>query len=278
MHIEFDLKLRYRMPEPRDRTLQNLYFFNLYRAGSSMVEAIGESLAQFSGRTPHNLSRELYGLGVEYFDSQNLDGSSVHLAEGEQLSKLTRIGGYLYYGFREVPRDFAEAFRHIGASILIVRDPRDIGISQYKAVAGHATDNRILATQIESLREQAESMDMGEFLLRDDNIAFLRRIVMSYQPMIQKRINVLHYEDMYIDGNLNLRLLCETIVEHMERFLPDSFDFEKFFDNVQRRIENSKALKGHATGGSIYNYTKLDPGLLDDYTAKLRDAIDLLEY
>ena len=229
-----------------------------------------------TGRTPHNLSRAFYNLGVEYFDSGNLDASSVHLAEAEQLMKLTRIGGYLYYGFREVPPDFAAAFRHIGASVLIVRDPRDIGISQYQAVAGHATDNRILATQIEALREQAEGMEMGAFLLRDDNIAFLRRIAMNYRSMIQRGINVLRYEDMFLDGHLNLRLLAETLVEHLQRYLPDDFDFEAFFENVQKRIENSKALKGHATGGSIYNYMTLDPDLRDAYTAKLQDAIELL--
>ena len=278
MHLEFDLTLRYRVPEAKNKSLQNLYFFNLYRSGSSMVEAVAAALAQFAGRTPLNLSRDLYQLGVEYFDTQNYGQSSIYLSDAAQLEKLTQFGGYLLYGFREIPIGFSEVFKHIGASILIVRDPRDIGISQYYAVAKHATNNRVVTEQILALRKQTSEQSLEEFILKDETIAFLNRIVQCYRPIIQRGTPVVAYEDMYLDGNFNLGLLCETVFDALGKYLPDDFSMDRFQENIQKRIENSEALKGHKTGGSIYNYTKLDPGVLSEYSDRLRDSLDLLGY
>lgn len=278
MNLEFDLRLRLRLPEVRDLSLQSLYFFNLYRSGSSMVEAIAEALAVRSGRTPFNLSRDLYALGVEYFDSGDFRHSAVHIADPVQLTRLSDLGGYLFYGFREVPRGFAEVFTPLAASVLVVRDLRDIGISQYHAVAGHATDNRILAQQINALRAQNADIPLGDFLLRDDTVAFLTRIAEGYRPMIDRGVKVIRYEDMYSGAELDVERLCQEILGPMIPHLPADWDFADFLREVEQRIANSSALKGHSTGGSIYNWRKLDPELQAKFGARLKPSLELLGY
>lgn len=278
MNVEFDLKLRLRLPDPADLSLQSLYFFNTYRSGSSIIVSIARSMAKYAHRTAFNLSGDLYNLGVEYFDSGNYQSSSIFLTDSTQLEKLTEFGGYLYCGFREVPLGFAEAFKPIGASVLVVRDPRDIGISQYYAAANHATDNRILAEQIGALRKLTQEIPLETFLLRDDTIEFLNRIVQCYEPMIRNGMPVITYESMYRDGELSLRALCEALAGHMAPYLPEDWNFEAFLENAKRRIATSPALKGHKTGGSVYNYTKLDPVLLDEYTDRLKVSLALLDY
>ncbi len=279
MNLNFDLNLRLRLPEPGDPGRQSLYVFNLYRSGSSVVEAVAVSFAErIGGLRPYNLSSALYRLGVEYFDPENYNQSSVHLRDQAQLMRLLELGGYLFYGFREVPYGLSEAFDRTGAAALVVRDPRDIGISHYYAVAKHATSNRIVADQMAALRAQTGSQSLEEYILTPSTLNFLNRIGQCYRPMIERGLPVLRYEDMYVDGAFDLRTLCRAFETAFEPYLPDDWDFEALIARIERAIANSDSLKGHKTGGSIRTYERLDPEVLARYTEALRPSLELLGY
>ncbi|MEH6645927.1 hypothetical protein [Sulfitobacter sp.] len=278
MNLDFDLTMRLRLPLAPNPDRQSLYFFNLYRSGSSLTEAIAENFARSVGLMPYNLSQALYDMGVEYFDSQNYNHSSVHLAHALQLQKLSLLGGYLFYGFREIPADWAAGFGPTDTSVLVVRDLRDIGISQYYAAAGHATDNKVLANHITALRASIADAALEEFVLRRDTLHFLNRIGGCYQPMVQSGMPVIQYEDMYVDGALSLRRMCEHITTPLAPHVPDDWSFEDFLSRTERAVAASGRLKNHKTGGTIRNYEKLPADVLEAYTDKLRPNLELLGY
>ena len=279
MHLTFDARLRIPFPEPTRIDQQSLYVFNLYRAGSSVVEAAAEALAIGLQRTANNVTRALYDAGTEMFDVHAYGKPSLFLAdEGASLLRLCDIGGYLNYGFREVPNGFAADFAHIGASVLIVRDPRDIGISHYAAVAKHDDTNGVYGDHIRNARALAASTELGGYLLSDELLTFLRRIALCYRPLIEKGTVVVHYEDLFVDGRFDIAALCDTLYMQFETYNDTSFTLDAFVANTRDRIANSKVLRGHATEGRIGLHLDLDDDLHGAYSAALQDALDLLGY
>lgn len=279
MNLLLQSEFRLRLPQPTNLSLQSFYIFNLYRAGSSVVTAVAESLARVAGRVENDVSRAFYDVGVEFFDAQDFSKSSVFLAQnGAPLLRLCEIGGYVHHGFREVPKGFAEGFTHLAAAILVVRDPRDIGISQYNAVANHVDSNRIVGDQIRRLREQIASMTLEQFLLSEDTLGFLNRIGTCYEAMIRKGMTVVQYEDLFLGGHFSTELLCERIYGHFQPYDDGSWSYDAFVEETNARIRQSPYLQGHATGGQIRMSEALPSEVKAAYTAELKDALQLLNY
>lgn len=278
VELTFDTTLRLKLPPTQWPDRQNIYVFNLYRSASSLVVLITRALSEIIGRVPIDVTQTLYNSGTALFDT-GLSGDSVsYLSDANQLNQLGNFGGYCFAGYREVPLAFAEGFQFHRAAMLIVRDPRDIGISQYHAVHSHTDANLVAGDHIRRLRAQVADVSLHDFLLSDQTTTFLRRIVMGYRPMIERGMPVVLYEDMFDDGVFNLQRMAGTFVDNYEAYLPDDFSFDAFMDLINRKIKNSKALKGHATGGSIYNYSSLPDDVLDAYTNNLAEALGVLGY
>lgn len=283
MNLTFDTQLRLNIPDPQDPGLQSLYIFNQYRAGSSVVEAAAAALAWVTGRTPNNLSSRLYDLGVSYFDPQDYCRSSVHLArDGAGLLQLCDLGGYLHYGFREVPTGFAAGFTQIAAAVLIVRDPRDIGMSHYKAVHQHSMANPLEAGHIAKLREQTASMPLEDYLLRSDTLAFLNRMALCYAPMIRAGMTVIRYEDLFDAQGFSTDRLCDLLMQRFARHCGAAPLRERRLAALKTqtvtRIANSPALKGHATGGRTGMWRDLPGPVQKTYSAGLAGSLALLGY
>jgi hypothetical protein len=279
MHLTFDTRLRLPFPQPRNLALQSLYVFNLYRAGSSVVEAAAESLALISGRTANNLTRTFYSSGTELIDSQIYGRPLSYLAdEGASLLRICEVGGWLNYGFREVPPGFAAGFSHVGAAVLIVRDPRDIGISHYHALARHDDTNQVYGEHVRQARAAAADKDLAEYLLSDELIGFLVRICESYRPIIARGVSVVQYEQLFLDGQFDVGLLCNALFDVFAAFRDARWRDDAFLANTRARIANSKSLQGHATAGTVAMYMDLPPQLRAAYSARLKSQLDLFGY
>ncbi|MEO8241409.1 MAG: hypothetical protein ABI832_03805 [bacterium] len=279
MNLTFDTTVRIPFPQPKNLRLQSLYFFNMYRAGSSVLEAAAEAFALVTNRTLNNVTMRIYDAKIEFIDPKDYNKSSVFLAdEGAPLLKICEIGGYLNYGFREVPIGFARGFSHIGASMLIVRDPRDIGISHYSAVMKHDDKNSVYGDHVRSARDLVGRKSLEEYLLSDELISFLNRISQCYGPMIARGMPVIQYEQLYLDDAFSVELMCRSIFDTFHSYDDGSWNFAAFEANTRLRIANSAGLKGHGTGGTIAMYRSLPPKVLDAYSNRLRDSLDLLGY
>lgn len=279
MFLTFDTKLRVGFPQPSRLDLQSLYIFNLYRSGSSVVEAAALALAEMTQRTANNVTQTLYDAGAEFFDSLNYSKPTLFLAdEGAPLLKLCEIGGYLNYGFREIPSGFAAGFSQIGAAYLIARDPRDIGISHYSAVAKHDDDDKVYGDHVRGARRAVSDKSLEEYLLSDELIAFLNRICQCYRPLIERGMPVLQYEQLFFDRHFDVVLLCQALMDRFERFDDGTWELGKLVDHTRNLIANSKALQGHATSGTTAMYLSLPEPVLEAYSEKLRGSLDLLGY
>lgn len=278
MELRFDTTLRLRLPPTKWPDRQNLYVFNLYRSASSLVVEITRALGEMIGRQTVDVTHLFYSSGTALFDTGLSGNHLTYLTDASQLNQFGNFGGYLLSGFREVPLAYAESFGFHQAAMLIVRDPRDIGISQYHAVRKHDDRNPVSGAHILRLRQEVANESLEEFLLKDQTINFLNRIVLGYRPMIERGMPVVLYEDMFEEGAFDLQRLCASFVDHFEAYLPPDFDFGKFLALVQRRIANNKNLAQHGTGGTIYNYQALPGDVLDRYTDRLSEALAILGY
>lgn len=279
MHqITFDVKARLQMPVAEAPDLQSIYVFNMYRAGSSMTEAVAIALAESSDYTPYNAVQALNAVGIGLIDHQDYNRPSVFIDDAAPtLDQLGTFGGYLYFGFREIPHGYGERFRFPDASVIVVRDIRDIGISQYAAVAKHAVAGAS-GEDILRLREMTASQDLEQFLLSEGTIAFLRRISSCYRPLIHHGSTVLRYEEFMTPGGFDTGRFLDAVAEALAPYLQLRVSREQTMEILQARMANSKALKGHATGGRINLHLDLPKPVHTALTNALAPELDLLGY
>ncbi len=280
MNVELPATIRLSLPKASNYNLQNLYIFNMYRSASSLTEAIAQALASVSGRVGYPLMNTLADLGVSIVDPQTFARNTMFIAkDGEDLVKLCNFGGYVMFGFREVPIGFARRFTHVGAAVIAVRDPRDIGISQYYAVKNHIALDNPVGDHIRDLRNTTESEGLDEFLLSDETINFLTRISMAYAPLVRKGVQVIRYEESTEDGeHFSQNIFMSRFWYRFENYVDKSFKYSDFKDAVDARIEKSDQLKGHATSGRINTYRDLPRDTLRTYTRALAQPLRILGY
>lgn len=277
-HIEFEARVRILGPQAHKPNLQSVYVFNMYRAGSSVTEAVAEALAWGSSHTPWNIVRELDRVGVHLIDPQDYSRSASFIASDRTcLDEMTNQGGYLFYGFREIPQSFAERFTYIAASVIVSRDPRDIGISQYAAIKRHAISGAS-GENIKKLREQTSAVELDEFLLSDGTLAFLRRITRCYEPLLKRGCTLLRYEEFMTFDGFDLAAYTAAVSEAIGRYLSTDRRMPDILRNLDQRIANSKGLQGHASGGQIKLWQGLSPATIKALTKALEPELRFLGY
>lgn len=277
-HIEFDAKVRIMGPLATHPNLQSVYVFNMYRAGSSVTEAVAEALAFGGNHVPWNIVRDLDGSGVGLIDHQDYSRSSVFINSSHlSLDAITQEGGYLFYGFREIPREFADRFIFTGASVLVARDLRDIGISQYAAVRKHVVAGAS-GGDIERLRLETAKVNLDAFLLSANTLNFLRRIARCYEPLLRRGCKLLRYEEFVTGQDFDLRGFTQAISDALSPYLSTERKMQDILANLKLRVENSPELKGHATGGKVRLYQDLPDDTLQALNAALEPELRLLGY
>ena len=278
LNITFDVKARLQLPKAANPDLQSLYIFNIYRAGSSITEAIAQSLALGSLHTEFNLVQKLDAAGVGLVDHLDYSRHSVYIdAASLTLDALGSMGGYLYYGFREIPLPYAERFIYNAASVIIVRDPRDIAISQYNAVKKHVISGAS-GTDIARLRELTKTTGLDEFLLSEGTLAFIKRIMNCYAPLIKRGCKVLRYEEFMASGQFDSGGLLKAVAGSIGDYIQLQKSISDILANLERRIQNSDDLKGHATGGKIHLYRSLSPDISKKLESALKSELLLFGY
>ena len=274
--VTLPTQTRILFPQATHPDLQSLYIFNMYRAGSSVTEAVGETLGAASRHTSFNLVNTLSHAGVGLIDHQDHSRASVHIAPGA-LNVLGDFGGYILNGFREIPQDYAETFAFPGAAVIVVRDPRDILYSQYSAVKKHAVGGSY-AGDIKALRETTEQQSLQEFMLSDVSLAFIRRICRCYWPLVEKGVPVIQYESFVQPAGFDAEGLMFTIAGHFGSLIEFTVPRARAIDNLQKRIANSKSLSGHATGGRTRMYRDLPETLQRDLAKALSRELAVFGY
>lgn len=117
--------------------------------------------------------------------------------------------GYCYLGFRELPPWLLKIDLDKKKKILLVRDPRDVMVSEYYSMkhSHPLPDQGVLRDQYVQMRAEAHALDIDEYCLAhlDVNLSEFS----SYEPILTKDdLRVYRYEDVVFE---KLRWLTEML-------------------------------------------------------------------
>jgi len=184
---------------------QAFFLLGVRKSGSSMINAVCESLAQ------HN--------GIHYVDvagtffKENVTTNTWN--RSPEVNRLLRAGN-LYGGFREFPLGFlsSEVFRR-SKKVLLVRDPRDALVSEYfsnafsHSIPTQAEGNDEVTQQMSQMRESALVTPINEYVL--DMAIHMNKTLLEYSMILEDdSILVFRYESVI----LNKRKLIQQICSH----------------------------------------------------------------
>lgn len=278
-HYSVDLPatLRLLLPKPADPTRQSVYIFGMYRSGSSVLEAVSAVMAQMSGLKMINVGRQINMNHMEIQDISAYDRDNAFLLESA-LDNLCGKGGHLYCGFREIPKSFGDNFSYNAASILLVRDPRDVLMSQYKAVQQHVIENAS-GEHIKKLRERTSRMSVEEYVTSKGVVDFAKRITNCYANPIRNGTRVFRFEEYATrsDG-FNLNGLIGDIHGAIRGYLNIPAPLEEIQKRVATVVADSSHLKGHGTGMKTKAFKTLSDSAQETLWEKLKSELELLGY
>ena len=277
--VSIDVQGRLIMPPPVDPERQSVYIFGMYRSGSSVLEALAQTLGAASGLTPFSVGGALGEIGVSVIDPRDFSRSQVFLEQSfDALNRICGRGGYIYCGFREIPAAYGAEFAYLGAAVLLVRDPRDILISQYRAVHRHKASGAS-AADIMALREVVSQEELAAFVTADSSIEFVKRIANCYSVPISKGMKVLHFES-YADpvAGFDLSGLSNDVIAAIGPYLQVLWSQERLRDHLQQLVGGSDDLRGHSTGGKTRMYLELPEETQRELQHKLAPELELLGY
>jgi hypothetical protein len=190
---------RLTIPETRRPDVPSAFLFAFHKSGSVLVNAILDAIAKESGVSNVALSESLFTQGV-----------CVSAAVFD-FEKLIKPYGYFYSGFRRPYPAMSGLFDTLpGTKLLVVRDPRDILVSNYFSVKyshGYpANSTPQFATQLKAeFRGLADGLD--SYCIRA--AAALLKDFYDYLELLDAGAVVLRYEDFIYDKRALTRRLCE---------------------------------------------------------------------
>lgn len=279
MHaVTFDAKVRIPFPDVKNPDSQSVYIFNMYRAASTATTAVIRALADCTDLVQFNVADVLNEVGVALVDHSDFTRPSLFVAEeAGNLAQLGQFGGYIYSGFREIPVGYARQFIFHAASVLVVRDLRDIAISQYKIVKRHRISGAA-GGNIKKLREITEQQTLDEFMVSADTIRFLKRLANCYRPVIRKGTKVLRFENYISDGAFDTGRYALDLANAMSAYIKLNTSEAEYVRRVKEQISDDRSLKGHSTGGKIGLHRQLRPETQEKLARVLNPELALLGY
>ncbi|MDJ0630798.1 MAG: hypothetical protein QNJ44_21255 [Rhodobacter sp.] len=279
MHtLKFDAAVRIPLPEAKRPNLQSVYIFNMYRAASTATTAVIKALSNCTDLVQFNIADELNKIGVALIDHKDFTRPSVYLEDHpENLTKIGSFGGFVYSGFREIPLSYARQFAFHGAAVIVVRDLRDIGISQYNIVSRH-TIHGAAGGNIKKLREITAQQSLDEFMASADTVHFLKRLANCYRPLIRKGTTVLRFEDYAGGDGFDTERYALDLVRAVSPYAELKVSEPDYVKAVLDQVKGTQSLKGHSTGGAIGLHRRLKPQTQKRLENALKNELVLLGY
>ena len=178
--------------EPTDSApadLSSVYLFSLPKAGSMLLQWVARAMAAEVGVRFRSVMGELFAAGVDPFESK------------PDLSGEFEPRGWCYGGFRELPGWFRIPGLADHRKILLVRDPRDMLVSNYFSVGrSHpAPGQGAMRDRYDRQRAAAQSQSIDDYVLGLAGRYAAR--FESYQPLLDcpkadENLRIDRYEDI----------------------------------------------------------------------------------
>lgn len=192
----------FRMPRPGpDRSS---FIFALHKSGSVLLNTMLDSALGRAGMPTIALPEIAFSAG---------------LPENEIINaqQLIFLNGYCYRGFREFPPYLMAFNLSDSKKILLVRDPRDMVVSNYFSVRyshGVPNDGPVRATMLAD-REAASCATIDDYCL--SSVESFRAEFMGYEHLLNSTIRIYRYEDVVFNKQDWLR----DMLDYLEVTVPD---------------------------------------------------------
>lgn len=241
-----------RLPDPHPG-YPSVYLFSHHKSGSTLMDGMVSTYSQ--------------GLGIPAFSLYNaaFDAGIPTNAIRADAAVCFEPEGYVYTGFRHYPHFTLPLAGH--RLVWLVRDPRDMLVSLYYSVTrSHAVpkSHRVFREK----REQAQSLSLEEFVLRNAN-TYLRSFARYRDQLPVEHLKVYRYEDVIYEKERWLRELVEFLGLPLKRRLVRTV--AKRYDVFPEREEPGAHVRQVHPGNYL---SKLTEAVCEELTGKLAPILD----
>lgn len=228
------------------------FALSIRKSGSSVFSNIVAAISEASARTVVDLPGKAFQHNIAHR----------FWNDREALSRMIWPGN-VYIGFRDAPTAlFGDSVFRQAAKILLVRDPRDVLVSEYFSNAySHSLPSKEPSSSIIAKeRKTAQTLDLESYVM--GRVDALNNTISSYRPLIQsKNLTIIRYEDVIFDKASWMRQIAECFdLELSEQLITDIIKWA----DIRPDTENPSEFIRRVTPG--------------DYLEKLaRETIDTLD-
>jgi hypothetical protein len=193
-------RLLFTLPPTAAPSRESVFVFAMPKAGSVLLENITRRLAAHVGLTYVSIIGEYFNLGIPHKD---MPASTADIF----LPK-----GYCYGGFRFFPRSFEMPPLRQSRAILLVRDPRDMLVSNFFSMRdSHPEPGKALETvQLKlKMRDVARSVDIDEYVRKAAE--GYRKNLADYRESLSgmSGLKLFRYEDVIYDKRAWIADICD---------------------------------------------------------------------
>ena len=246
----------------------SILHFSVNRAATQYVKSILRRCAIANALTNVGLHDYAFYVDFPYLNT-------LSKAEMQHYVHVFKPHGYAYSVFggmiEGIPQ--LESYR----TVLMIRDPRDILVSGYYAVAySHFSPGQTAKKQqFMALRQQAQSDDIDDYVRQQCDR--LCDIFWRYQNLLVEpypNVYVTRFEDMVSDFPRWL----SALLEHCELEISDSF-YQTLLAEHVRLTPRTENVKRHVRKGIVGDYLeKLHPSTIDYIQLKYTEILRIFKY
>ena len=212
----------------------SIIHFSLNKAATQYTGCILIECAVENGMVPVGIHGYAFNTNFPYLDQ-------LSAKEMEKYKHIFKPYGYLYYVFGGMVEGISELEKY--KTILMVRDPRDILVSEYYSIAySHGVPDKQgnKYKRFIDLRKKVRGSTIDEYVIAESNAVY--NILQRYKTLLidkYPKTYVTKYEEMLNDFSFWLRRLldnCELDISH--EFFSDLIDKNERLKPTEEDVHN----------------------------------------
>ena len=227
------------LPAARNPTRQSVFLFNMAQMPRTTISSVANTLARSAGLTPVDIGGVFSRLKISFDDRERHNATELYLdGEDRTLDNICAHGGYLYYGFEELPMAFSQRFVYVDAAVLLTRDPRDIAVARYQT-----------AEEAARARDKTLDVSVDDYVMSDEALSRVRHACDSYLTPIRHGLHLVQFEpSLRPNHRLDIAAMTEKLVKKLPKYLQNPQRKERrqgILDDVMRKRPTAATVSSH---------------------------------
>ena len=246
----------------------SILHFSVNRAATQYVKSVLRQCAAANGLTNVGLHDYAFQADFPYLNTLSKE-------EMESFNHIFKPQGYAYSVFGGMIEGIPQLDQY--RTVLMIRDPRDILVSSYYAVAySHSlpgqTDKK---AQFIALRQQAKASTIDEYVRHQCD--HLSGVFERYQRLLVQptsAVYITRFEDMVMDFPQWL----SSLLEYCDLTISDRL-YQSLVTDHHRLTPKAENIRHHQRKGKVGDYLeKLMPETVEYADSKLFESLSFFEY